>query len=189
MIKKNIVAAALMFAGLTLAAGASAQVYLGAAIGQSRWDASCLGATACKTSDTSYKFIGGYDFTRIFGVESSYFSLGELSASNATTVSQMRAKGLEFSGVVKTPRIVGLSGFAKLGVAAIRGESNSTTGALSSASSKSSAQAVYGLGLTYLFSEKTSLRAEIERRKVKVNDISNASANATNFSIGVQASY
>ncbi|MES2047782.1 MAG: outer membrane beta-barrel protein [Pseudomonadota bacterium] len=189
MIKKNIIAAAVMLAGLTLAAGASAQVYLGAAIGQSRWDASCAGATACKTSDTSYKFIGGYDFTRIFGIESSYFSLGELSASNATTVSEMRAKGFEFSGVVRTPRFVGLSGFAKLGVAAIKGETNSTTGSVSSVASKSSAQAVYGLGMTYLFTEKTNLRVEIERRKIKVSDIGNASANATNFSVGVQASY
>lgn len=189
MMKKNIVAAAFMFAGLTLAASASAQVYVGAALGQARWDASCAGATACKTSDTSYKFIGGYDFTRFFGLESSYFSLGELSASDATTKSEMRAKGLEFSGVVKTPRIVGISGFAKLGVAAIKGESNSTTGLLSSVVSKSSAQAVYGLGLTYLFADKTSLRAEIERRKIKVSDIGNASANATNFSVGIQASY
>jgi OOP family OmpA-OmpF porin len=189
MFKKNILATAFMLTGLTFAASASAQVYVGAALGQARWDIDCAGATTCKTSDTSYKFIGGYDFTRIFGLEASYFSLGELSASNATTKGEMRAKGVEFSGVVRTPQIVGLSGFAKLGVAAIKGETNGTVGTISAVSSKSSAQAVYGLGLTYLFTEKTSLRAEVERRKVKVSDIGNASATATNFSIGIQASY
>lgn len=189
MIKKNIIAATFMLTSLTLAASASAQVYMGAALGQARWDASCAGAITCKTSDTSYKFIGGYDFTRIFGVETSYFSLGELSASDATTKGEMRAKGFEFSGVIKTPRIVGLSGFAKLGVAAIKGEANGTIGPLSATASKSSAQGVFGLGMTYMFTEKTSLRAEIEHRKVKVADIGSANVNVTNFSIGVQASY
>ncbi len=189
MIKKNILAAAFTLVGLTLAAGASAQVYMGAALGQARWDASCAGATTCKTSDTSYKFIAGYDFTRIFGIESSYFSLGELSASNATTKGEMRAKGFEFSSIINTPSIVGISGFAKLGVAAIKGEANGTIGPLSASASKSSAQAVYGLGMKYLFAEKTKLRLEIERRKVKVSDINNSTVNVTNFSIGVQASY
>ena len=189
MFKKNILAAAFMLAGLTLAASASAQIYVGAALGQAKWDIDCAGATACKSSDTSYKFIGGYNFTRIFGLETSYFSLGELSASNATTKGEMRAKGIEFSGVIRTPQIVGLSGFAKLGVAAVKGETNGTVGTLSAVSSKSTAQAVYGLGATYLFSDKTSLRAEFEQRKVKVSDISNATATVRNFSIGIQASY
>jgi hypothetical protein len=189
MFKKNIAAAAFMFAGLTLAASASAQVYMGAALGQAKWDASCVGATTCKTSDTSYKFIAGYDFARLFGVEASYFSLGELSASNAVSKGEMRAKGFEFSGLVNTPRIAGLSGFAKLGVAAVKGETNGTVGPLSASASKSSVQAVYGLGLTYLFAEKTNLRVEIDRRKVSVSDIDNSTAKVTNFSIGVQASY
>jgi hypothetical protein len=189
MIKKNILAGVFMLAGLTLAASASAQVYMGAALGQAKWDVSCAGATTCKTSDTSYKFIAGYDFTRIFAVETSYVSLGELSASNDASKGEMRAKGFELTGIVRTPQIAGLSGFAKLGVAAIKGEANGTIGPLSATASKSSAQAVYGLGMTYLFAEKTSLRVEIDRRKVKVSDIDNSSAKVTNFSIGVQASY
>ena len=189
MIKKNIIAAALTLAGLTLAASASAQVYVGAGIGQSRWDISCAGLSTCKTSDTSYKFMGGYDFTRIFAVEASYFSLGELSFSNATTKAETRAKGFEFSGLVRTPQVVGLSGFAKLGVAAVKGETNVSIGALSAASSKSKAQAVYGVGMTWMFAEKTSLRAEFERRKVDVANIAGSTANVNTFSIGIQASY
>ncbi|MDO8303655.1 MAG: outer membrane beta-barrel protein, partial [Sedimentisphaerales bacterium] len=91
--------------------------------------------------------------------------------------------------VINTPRIVGISGFAKLGVAAIKGEANGTIGPLSASASKSSAQVVYGFGMKYLFAEKTSLRVEIDRRKVKVSDIDNSTAKVTNFSIGVQASY
>ena len=189
MIKKNIVAVAFMFAGLTFAASASAQVYVGAAVGQSKWDINCAGLTTCKTSDTSYKFIGGYDFPRIFAVEASYFSLGELSFSNATTKAETRAKGFEFSGLVKTPQIAGLSGFAKLGVAAVKGETNATSGSISAASSKSKAQAVYGVGMTWMFAEKTSLRAEFERRKVDVANIAGSTANVNTFSIGIQASY
>ena len=188
MIKKNIIAAAFMLAGLTLAASASAQVYVGAAIGQAKWDISCAGLTTCKTSDTSYKFIGGYDFTRIFGVEASYFSLGELNFSNNVLKAETRAKGFEFSGVVRTPQFVGISGFGKLGVAAVKGETNSS-GTIAVESSKTKAQVVYGVGMTYTFTEKTSLRAEFERRKVDVANVANATANVNTFSIGIQASY
>ena len=189
MIKKNIVAAVFMLAGLTLAASASAQVYVGAALGQAKWDINCVGLTTCKTSDTSYKFMGGYDFSRIFAVEASYFSLGELSFSTGAVKAETRGKGFEFSGLIKTPQIAGLSGFAKLGVAAVKGETNGTDGAISVVSSKSKAQAVYGVGMTWMFAEKTSLRADFERRKVDVANVAASTANVNTFSIGIQASY
>ena len=189
MIKKNIVAAAFMLTGLALATSASAQVYVGAALGQSKWDINCAGLTTCKTSDTSYKFMGGYDFTRIFAVEASYFSLGELSFSSGTVKAETRGKGFEFSGLIKTPQIAGISGFAKLGVAAVKGETNATDGAISAVSSKSKAQPVFGLGMVWTFAEKTGLRVEFERHKVDVANVANSRANVNTVSIGVQASY
>ena len=189
MIKKNVVAAALTFAGLTLAASASAQVYVGAALGQAKWDINCAGLSTCKTSDTSYKFLGGYNFSQFFAVEASYFSLGELSFSTGALKAETRGKGFEFSGVIRTPQIAGISGFAKLGVAAVKGETNATDGAISVVSSNSKAQPVFGLGMTWAFAEKTSLRLEFERHKVDVANVANSRANVNTVSVGVQASY
>jgi OOP family OmpA-OmpF porin len=189
MSKKNSIAAALIFAGIALSAGASAQTYVGGALGQARWDIDCAGTTTCDRSDTAYKFLIGYDFTQIWGIEANYFALGTVTASDATFKGSFIGKGLDFSGVVKTPRLKGFAGFAKLGLSYVRGESGVSVGSVSGSLSKSSAQPLFGLGVTYLIGDNTSVRAEYERRKVKLADGEGVTANVNVFSVGLQASY
>lgn len=189
MSKKNSIAAALIFAGIALSANVSAQTYVGGALSQARWDIDCTGTTSCDRSDTAYKFFIGYDFTQIWGMEASYFTMGDVTASAGNIKGSFNAKGLDFSGVVKTPRLKGFAGFAKLGLSYVRGESGGTVDNISGSASKSSAQPVFGLGVTYLIGENTSIRAEYERRRAKVADIKNATSNINVFSVGLQASY
>ena len=189
MSKKNPIAAALLFAGMAFCAGASAQTYVGAALSQARWDINCTSATVCKSSDTGYKFFAGYDFNPFIGLETSYFSLGDVTASAANLKGSFNARGLDFSGVVKTPRLKGFAAFAKFGLAYVHGESGLSTGMVSASTSTSSTQPVVGLGITYLIGDNTSLRAEYERRKAKVADIDSAKSTVNIFSVGLQASY
>lgn len=187
--KNRSIAMALIFAGITLSTGVSAQTYLGTALSQARWDIDCAGTTECKTSDTGYKFFAGYDFNQIIGLEASYYYLGDVTASAANIKGSFNAKGLDFSAVVKTPRLKGFAGFAKLGLAYVHGESGGTIGTLSASTSSSTTQPVFGLGVTYLIGDNTSLRAEYERRKVKVADTDGAKSTVNVFSVGLQASY
>ncbi|MDO8179686.1 MAG: outer membrane beta-barrel protein [Undibacterium sp.] len=189
MMKNRSIATALIFAGVAFSASASAQTYVGGALSQARWDVDCAGATACDTSDTGYKFFAGYDFNQIIGIEASYFYLGDVTASDGVVKGSFNAKGLEASAVVKTPRLKGFAGFAKLGLAYVHGESGGTVAGISASTSKSSAQPVYGLGITYLIGDNTSVRAEYERRKVKVADMDGSTTTVSTFSIGLQASY
>lgn len=189
MSKKNSIAAALMVAGMALCSSASAQVYVGGALSQARWDVDCTGTSTCKDADTAYKFFAGYDFTPNLGVEASYFALGDVTASAGDVKGSFNAKGLDFAGVIKAPSLMGVVGFAKAGVAFVNGESGGTIAGVSASTSKSSAQALYGLGLMFAIGDKTSIRAEVERRKVKVANLDSATSNVSTFSIGLQASY
>jgi hypothetical protein len=189
MLKKNLLAVAIVISGLALSAGAFAQSYIGATAGSARADIDCAGATSCKKSDTALKVFGGYDITPMFAVEAGFFSLGTASANYSTASGKFEARGIEVSGLIKTPVMKGFIGFGKLGVAAIKAETTVTLGPDSGMLSKNSNQAVYGFGLMYQLHNDIRLRSEIESRKVKAANFDGSSATVVNFSIGLQAAF
>ncbi|MBI3285700.1 MAG: outer membrane beta-barrel protein [Burkholderiales bacterium] len=189
MSNKNILAAALIFAGLAFSANASAQTYVGGTVGKSRWNMDCAGTTSCSTTDTAFKLLGGYDLAPNWALEASYFSLGKATASDGNIKGEFKASGVDFSGVVKTAPENGFVGFAKLGLAYVQGKSTGSVGNMSGSVSKNSAQPVFGLGFLYQVSNNVNVRAEYESRKVKVADIDDATSTVRNFSVGVQASF
>lgn len=187
MSKKNIIAAALIFAGAAFSA--SAQTYVGGTVGKSKWNADCAGATSCSTSDTAFKLLGGYDLSPNWALEASYFSLGKATASDGNISGEFKASGVDFAGVAKTTAVNGWVGFAKLGLAYVKGETTGRVGNMSGSTSKNSAQAVYGLGFLYQISNNVNLRVEYERRDAKVADVSGATTAVSNLSVGVQAGF
>lgn len=189
MLKKNIFAGALVLSLSALSANASAQTYLGATVGQAKWNVDCSGTTSCKSTDTAFKLLGGYDLTPNVSLEASYFSLGKTTASIGGINGEIKGSGIDFSGVVKTDASSGFSGFAKLGVAYVKGEEIDSAAGRSSSTSKNSAQPVAGLGLLYEVSSNVHLRFELESRKVKIDDSGSGSGNVRNFSIGAQVRF
>ncbi len=189
MLKKNILAVAIIVSGLALSAGAFAQSYIGATAGSARADIDCAGASSCKKSDTAFKVFGGYDISPMFAVEAGFFSLGTASASYSGASGKFEARGIEVSGLIKTPAMKGFIGYGKLGVAAIKAETTVKVGADSGLLSKNSNQAVYGFGLMYQLNNDIRLRTEIERRNVKAANFDGSSATVINFSIGLQAAF
>lgn len=152
----------------TFAAGAaSAQPYVGGAVGQADYKIDTAGATSADTKDTAFKVFGGYMFTPNFGVEGSLFDLGKASGSisfpglgNVGANGELR--GLGAYGVAAYP-IDDFSVFAKAGLAYVRAKTSVTVGGASGSETESSFQPAFGVGAAYNFSKNIGVRAEWER--------------------------
>lgn len=191
MLKKNLLVSILAVAGLMIGASASAQVYVGATAGQSKWNDDCKATTKCDTSSTAYKVFGGYNIDKNFAVEASYFSLGKISATasvgQTTASAEVKGNGFEIAGVAKHDFTEEFGGFAKLGVARVKADANSVVPGLASFSQDTtSTQPVFGLGVTYKISKEIALRGEFESRRAKLG---NDKETVNNFSVGVQYSF
>ncbi|MCH8619896.1 outer membrane beta-barrel protein [Undibacterium sp. TS12] len=196
MFNKKIIAAVLAVSGMFINMAANAQAYVGATVGQARWNADCNGTTNCKTNDTSFNILGGYNFNANWGIEASYYSLGKIKANFTNVVTygnvgnitgEMKATGIDLAGVYRTQFNNNWGMFAKLGIARTKGEGTiflNNTGIL--ADSKNSTNVMAGLGVTYAFTPNFAVRAEIDSRKA---DFTYTSGNITNFNIGVQAAF
>lgn len=189
MLKKNFLVAALMLSGLAFSAGVAAQNYIGAGAGHAQWNIDCAGATKCEKGATAFKVFGGRDLSPLWAVEGGFFSLGKVAASDGYTTGEFQARGVEVAGLIKTPSIKGFIGFGKLGVAVVKGETKATFGNARGTANHNSNQAVYGFGLMYQLNNDIRLRADVERRDVRLADFDSAKGAVTNVTIGLQASF
>jgi OOP family OmpA-OmpF porin len=191
MLNKKFLVSVVALAGLMVGASASAQVYVGATAGQSKWKEECKGLTKCDTTSNAYKVFGGYNIDKNFAVEGSYFSLGTAKATanigNVSSSAEVKGSGFEIAGVAKTNFTDSFGGFAKLGLARVKADASSTqTGLGHFSQDTTSTQPVFGLGLTYTISKEIALRGEFESRRIKLG---NDKETVNNFSVGVQYSF
>lgn len=128
--------------------------------------------------DVGYKVFGGYQFNRNFGIEGGYFDLGEFGYTARTTAAgsltgDMSARGLNLDLVGTLPLTERLSVLGRAGVTSMRTKGSfSATGAArvpyaSATSSQTSANAKWGVGVAYAFTEALSMRLEAERYRLK----------------------
>ncbi len=196
MFNKKFIAAVVAISGLFINTAANAQAYAGVTVGQARWNADCNGTINCKTNDTSFNILGGYNINANWGVEASYYSLGKIKANftnvvpygNVGTITgEMKTTGVDLAGVYRTQFTNNWGMFAKLGVTYSKGEGTIFLNNASILSdSKNSTNVMAGVGVTYAFTPNVAVRAEIDSRKV---DFSYTSGNITNFNVGVQATF
>jgi OOP family OmpA-OmpF porin len=191
MLKNKFLVAVLAATGFMMSAAASAQVYVGGTIGQSKWNDNCNLTTKCDKTSSAYKLLGGYNLDKNFALEASYFSLGKMNATanvggtNANI--SVKGTGFEFAGVAKTDFTEEFGGFAKLGVARVKADSNSVISGLGKYSQDTtSTQPVIGFGLTYKITKELALRGELEMRRVKLG---NDKDNVRNLSVGLQYAF
>lgn len=189
MLKKNLLAIALVLGGAVISAQASAQAYLGGAVGRTGWDFSCAGSTSCATAAGSWKLYGGVDFSPYLGVEGSYIYMNEVGAKDSMVKATFNARGADIAAVVKSPAWKGLHGFAKLGATFMKGEVIATVGNLYGSETHYSAQPLIGLGASYQVDKKLSVRMELDSRKVRLSSLVDSTYKVTNFSFGVQSEF
>lgn len=190
MLKKNILAAALLVGSAFLSAHAAAQIsYFGGSVGRAKWNFDCAGATSCHTAAGSWKLFGGYEFSPNFGVEGSYIYLNEVGANDSILKATFNGRGADLAGVAKTTPINNFVGFAKLGVAFMKGEVVASAAGYTGSETHYSGQPLIGLGVMYYVDKKVAIRAEVDHRNVKVSGYRETTSGVTNFTIGLQSEF
>jgi OOP family OmpA-OmpF porin len=190
MLKKNILAVAIVLGSAFASAHAAAQAtYFGGSVGRAKWNFDCVGSTSCHTAAGSWKLFGGHDFSPNFGVEGSYVYLNEVGASDSYLKATFTGRGADIAGVAKTTAVNNFVGFAKLGVAFMKGEIGVAGSGYIGSETHYSGQPLIGLGVIYQIDKKISIRAEVDNRKVKVSGYRDSTSGVTNFSIGLQSEF
>lgn len=187
MVKKNLLAMALIVGSAAISAQANAESYFGGSVGRTNWDFDCAGAATCQKAAGSWKLFGGHDFSPYFAVEGSYIYMNEVSANVGVIQVNFNARGGDIAAMAKTPTWKGLHGFAKVGATFMKGEIVAAIGGAVAGETHYSAQPLIGFGGVYQLDQKMSVRLELDSRKVKISHIADTTYNVRNFSIGVQS--
>ncbi len=186
----RILLATLVAAGAAFAStAASAQAYLGGAVGQSRADVDCTGSTRCDKTDTAFKLFGGYMVTKNFGIEGAYYDQGKARLEGTdpelgTMVAEYKGRGFGVFTLGSLPVSDALSLFAKLGAVSAKitvDASSSTAG--SGSQSERHTNVGWGVGAAYEIVKQLDVRLEWERIRVKVMD---EKRNADLLTLGLQ---
>ena len=156
--KKLLMAAA--FSAALMAGPASAQMYLGAGVGEARTD----------TTKTSLKLYGGYQYNPTWGVELGYTDLGRYQGSNVESWS--------VAGTGTVPLGQRWSLLGKLGAATNRPRF---------ANASNHTDLLVGVGVGYSMTKNVGLRVEYENFG-KLSNVSNVN-NSRGSNLGLSVKY
>jgi len=178
-ISLSVAAAALCLA----ASAASAQVYVGGAIGQSHFSADCSDSS-CDRSPVGYKLFGGYKFNQFVAIEGTYTDYGDLKASSPGYSS--RLSGTSFG--------IGAAGFydfhpqwtalGRIGLASNKLKFHNSEGV---SGSDSKIKPYFGLGVGFRVAPKTTIEAGADF--TRFTDDSDDSASVRLLHVGVRQSF
>src|SRR5436190_524669 len=162
---------------VTFAPSASAQPYVGLALGQARYNDACAGAASsisCSSNDTSFRLFGGYKFNRNFSIELGTNTLGTVRASSGESAD---FDAIDLSALVSLPLANRFAVYGRLGIYA--GDTTATSTPAPAVplgpgtpppppprvgwTSGSSAGLTYGLGASFEMTQNTVLRLEWQR--------------------------
>lgn len=186
MLKNKLLVQVLILSSLMFSEVASAQVYVGGTVGMSKWNTDCSGTATCDTSGVSSKLLAGYTLNNNFSFETSYFSVGKISATIPGNQGYLDAKGtgIGLAGVLNTNLSDDgkFGAFGKIGIARLNTKQNAFLNGISISAPNTSSQTFWnGLGLTYKVNKEFTLRTEFEITHAKLIDETNR---VMSFSIG-----
>lgn len=140
------------------AAGASAENYIGAALGPSHIDIDCGLYRNCDSGDTGFKIYGGFDVSRHTSVqglalEVGYIDFGAAKASTGPLSKKVEVSALTFGAAMRVHFTPAFNGVGRLGLAYVDGKSSDPFGSNSSSNLKLHG----GLGLEYAINRQFKL--------------------------------
>lgn len=179
-----------------VSAPAMAQGYIGLGLGSSSisgYDQTVLGAkfSGGDTTKTSFKILGGYNYTPNWGVEVQYTALGKRAISVTPTLpGTINTNSLDFSqlglyGTGTLPVNGSFSLFGKLGLSANSGKATDTGGG---SDSETNTSLSFGVGASYKLTPNLTVRAEYEDfgKVIKADPQNNiGDVKASNFSVSL----
>lgn len=155
---------ALLVAGLLASSASFAQgtrggqdtgFYAGLHFGQSGAECAAAAGISCDDSDTAWKILGGYQFTRNLAVEAGYVNLGEITITGGGSRLVVETTGWDLVGVGSFPINNQFSVYGKLGF-------HSSDTEIGSAKDDG-IDLTFGIGARYDFSRNLGVRAEWQR--------------------------
>lgn len=176
--KKMMIAAALV----ATAAGASAQTYIGGALGQGRVNVDCDGATSCDKSDTGYKIYAGYKVNPAIAIEAAYVSFGEAKVktpqSGLLVDVGFKSKGVLLAGAFRGALNPDFSVVGRLGLSFLKTKTSASVLSFSDSENKNSVKPYFGLGLEYAFNKnvRAIASADFTQATAEYNGVSDTGA-------------
>ena len=177
---------ALALGGLMAASQASAQAYMsasglyvGGSIGQTSFDKDIarglLTSGRVDTSDTGFKFFGGYQFNRNLGLELAYVDLGKASYSgfagpDPVVGGKVEVTGFNLSAVGAWPVAANFDVFGKIGFLAWEDKASDVTGGVPFSDKIDGTDLSFGFGAAWHLTRNVRLRVEWERFRVDDTD-------------------
>jgi OOP family OmpA-OmpF porin len=177
-------------AALPLAAQAQTTMpgaYVGVGAGQSeplQYDA-CDTRPVCKKKGTAYRFFGGYQFSRAWGVEIAYTDLGKANSSAPPTFDQSvkaRLSEVTLVGTYAVTERVAL--FGKAGGYYARTIVDTTQSGTIQSVTQSNGNLTFGAGLQFYATPNIAVRGE-GQRYARVGGGSLGNTDYTTYTVGV----
>jgi OOP family OmpA-OmpF porin len=150
---------------LAAQAQASARgVYAGVGGGQSEaWDYQCDALPTCKKKGSAYKFFGGWQFGRNFGVEFAYTDLGKVSSSSPGFDQTIKVRASDVTFVAQWPALERLAFFGKVGGYYASTSADTTQAGVTTRVKESRGNGTYGGGIQWYITQGLALRGEGQR--------------------------
>ncbi len=152
---KTIFSAASLIAALAVSGTAMAGGYAGMSIGQSTID-DTVNNVSVDESSTAWKVYGGFGITDMFGAELGWADLGDHNESGAVDI---ETDGFYGAGTINLP--LGDSGFSAIGKAGFYMWDQDVN-----TLSDDGVDAMYGLGVKYIYDDMLGIALEWERYNV-----------------------
>jgi OOP family OmpA-OmpF porin len=153
--------------------------YLGGAFGKAYLDEN-IGGIQIDADSSTYRFFGGYSFTRHFAVEVGYLDLGTfrdtIDVAGTPVPVSVSADGFTLAGVGTIPISEKFSVSGRLGAFFLDGKA--TVGGITE-NDPSEANALVGIGLAYSLNEKVDLNLGVDYIDTKDADPTVASLGLT----------
>ena len=162
-------ASAIVLAALAIASsGAMAGGFVSASVGQGHIDESCEGWPSCDTTDTAFKFVGGYQSPSGLGGEIGYISFGKAKLADGGLSGEAEATALTL-GIAYQANLGSDFGLNfRFGLANVKADLKATYAGFGSISDSETNWAPYfGIGLSYSFSKVVSLVAAADFSKAE----------------------
>lgn len=174
---------------LALSGMASAENYIGAAIGSSSIDIDCGSPASCDKGDTGFKLYGGFDVARRASInglalEVGYIDFGKATASFGPARANVEVSAVTFAAALRGQFTPAMAGVARLGLGYVEGKASGTVAGFAAGSESSSELKLYGgLGLEYTLNKQFKL---VGAADFTTYETGHNSGSASLISIGAQ---
>ncbi len=186
---------------VSIPAAASAQGYVGAAVGAARINVDCSDLDSCDKTSTGWKAFGGWRVHPNLAVEAVYMDFGKVKASDfdeeldATIRGSAKGRSLGLGVAASADVGGGLSAVARLGFARNRLELSASALGVSESDTTSATRPYFGLGLGYKVTPNVSIDVGFDTTRFRYTDVNDAgedvrrSATARLLAVGLGMSF